>query len=70
MRRGAPGDINSAPPLTDAQHALRDHLPRVGAKDVHAEDAVRGGICQDLHEALRVLHAHARIAARGGLGEG
>ena len=56
--RQAPADTPS--PLTNAQHALCNHLSRVGAEDVDAEDAVRRCVGEDLHEALRVLQPRTR----------
>ena len=58
-----PRNILSTCAVLDSQDALRDHLAGIGADDVHAEDAVRLRLGDELDRALRV---EVRLGARVG----
>ncbi len=61
-------DVFRAGAVFDGQGALGDHLARVGADDVDAQDPVRLGVRDEFHHALRV---QVRLGARVGReGEG
>lgn len=52
MRR--PRHILRTRTILNRQHALRDHLTRIGSNNMRAQNPIRLLLRQDLHEAFRV----------------